>query len=56
MCYYRGSSISETKAKIEAERQKKASAKRTETVDKLLHEADEVARKPADMKEPVPAK
>ncbi|MBZ6075997.1 hypothetical protein [Microvirga puerhi] len=60
MCYSRYSSESDAKMKAEAERQKEREAKRTEVVDKLRQEADEVARKatpsPTPVKETVPAK
>jgi hypothetical protein len=58
MCHYRGSYVSEEKAKAEADRQKELEAKRTEAVDKLKHEADAAALKAASTpaKEPVPAK
>ncbi len=56
MCHYRGSYVSEAKA--EAARQKELETKRTQAVDKLLHEADQAAQKtpPAPAKEPIPAK
>jgi hypothetical protein len=47
MCYYRGSSLSEDKAKAEAERQRELEAKRTQAVDKLKHEADAAAQQTA---------
>ncbi len=50
MCHYRGSYVSDDKAK--ADRQKELESKRSEAVDKLLHEADKAAQKPA----PTPAK
>jgi hypothetical protein len=58
MCHYRGSYVSEDKAKAEADRQKELEAKRTQAVDKLLHEADKAAQKPAftPAKESAPAK
>ena len=58
MCHYRGSYVSEDRAKAEADRQKELEAKRTQAVDKLLHEADKAAQKPAltPAKESVPAK
>jgi hypothetical protein len=58
MCYYRGSSLSEDKAKAEAERQRELEAKRTQAVDKLKHEADAAAQKAAatPAKEPASAK
>ena len=52
MCHYRGSYVSDNKAKAEAVRQKELETKRTQAVDKLLHEADKAAQKPA----PTPAK
>ncbi len=52
MCHYRGSYVSENKAKAEADRQRELETKRTQAVDKLLHEADKAAQKPA----PTPAK
>ena len=56
MCHYRGSYMSEDRAK--ADRQKVLEAQRTEAVDKLKHEADAAAQKAASTpaKEPVPAK
>ena len=58
MCHYRGSYVSEDKAKVEADRQKELETKRTQAVDKLLHEADKAAQKPAPTpeKEFIPAK
>ncbi|PVE24346.1 hypothetical protein DC522_10775 [Microvirga sp. KLBC 81] len=60
MCYYRGSYTSENRMKAEADRQKELEAKRTQTVDKLLHEADKEALKanssPAPVRESIPAK
>lgn len=60
MCHYRGSYVSEERAKAEADRQRELEAKRTETVDKLRHEADAAARKSAldttSGKESIPAK
>lgn len=58
MCHYRGSYVSEEKAKAEADRQKELEAKRTQAVDKLLHEADQAAQTaaPASEKEPISAK
>jgi hypothetical protein len=58
MCHYRGSYVSEDRAKAEADRQRELEAKRTEAVDKLRHEADAAALKAASApaKEPVPAK
>lgn len=59
MCYYRASSLSDAKAKAEADRQKEASAKRTETVGTLLQEAGKAAKaapETAPAKESVPAK
>jgi hypothetical protein len=56
MCHYRGSYVSEDKAK--ADRQRELEAKRTQAVDKLKQEADAAAQKAASTpaKEPVPAK
>ncbi len=58
MCHYRGSYVSEDKAKAEADRQKELEAKTTQAVDKLKHEADAAARRAASTpaKEPAPAK
>jgi len=58
MCHYRGSYVSEDRAKAEADRQRELEAKRTQAVDKLKHEADTAAQKAASTqaKEPVPAK
>jgi len=58
MCHYRGSSLSEDKAKAEADRQKELEVKRTQAVDKLKHEADAAAQRAASTpaKEPAPAK
>ena len=58
MCHYRGSYMSEDRAKAEADRQKELEAQRTQAVDKLKHEADAAAQKaaPTSAKEPVPAK
>jgi hypothetical protein len=58
MCHYRGSYLSEDRAKAEADRQKELDARRTQAVDKLKNEADAVAQKAASTpaKEPVPAK
>ncbi len=47
MCHYRGSYLSEERAKAEADRQRELEAKRTEAVDKLKHEADAAAQKAA---------
>ena len=47
MCHYRESHVSEDKAKAEADRYKELETKRTQAVDKLLHEADKAAQKPA---------
>ena len=52
MCHYRGSYVSEDKAKAEADRQRELETKRAQAVDKLLHEADKAAQKPT----PTPAK
>ena len=58
MCHYRGSSLSEGRAKAEADRQKELEVKRTQAVDKLKHEADAAAQRAASTsaKEPAPAK
>ncbi len=60
MCHYRGSYLSEDRAKAEADRQRELEAKRTEAVDKLRHEAEAAAQKTAldttPRKESVPAK
>jgi hypothetical protein len=58
MCHYRGSYVSEDRAKAEADRQRELQVKRTEAVDKLRHEADAAAQKAASTpaEEPVPAK
>jgi hypothetical protein len=58
MCHYRGSYVSEDRAKAEADRQRELQVKRTEAVDKLRHDADVAAQKAASTpaKEPVPAK
>ncbi len=58
MCHYRGSYVSENKTKAEADRQRELETKRTQAVDKLLHEADKAAQKPAPTpgKEFIPAK
>ena len=58
MCHYRGSYVSEDRAKAEADRQRELQVKRTEAVNKLKHEADAAAQKAASTpaKEPVPAK
>ena len=58
MCHYRGSYMSEDKAKAEADRQKELEARRTQAVDKLKSEADAAAQKTAftPAKEPIPAK
>jgi glycerol-3-phosphate cytidylyltransferase-like family protein len=58
MCHYRGSYVSEDRAKAEADRQRELQVKRTEAVDKLRHDADGAAQKAASTpaKEPVPAK
>jgi hypothetical protein len=58
MCHYRGSYVSEDKAKAEADRQKELEAKTTQAVDKLKHEADAAAWRAASTpaKEPAPAK
>ena len=58
MCHYRGSYVSDDKAKAEADRKKELESKRSQAVDKLLHEADKAAQKPASTpaKESIPAK
>jgi hypothetical protein len=60
MCHYRGSYVSEDRAKAEADRQRELEAKRTEAVNKLRHEADAAAQKTASdttpIKESIPAK
>ena len=58
MCHYRGSYVSEDKVKAEADRQKELETKRTQAVNKLLHEADKTAQKPAftPVNESIPAK
>ena len=58
MCHYRGSYVSDDITKAKADRQKELEAKRTQAVDKLLHEADKAAQKPASTpeKEFIPAK
>ena len=58
MCHYRGSYMSEDKAKAEADRQREVEAKRTQAVDTLKQDADAAAQKAASTpaKEPVPAK
>jgi hypothetical protein len=58
MCHYRGSYVSEDRAKAEADRQRELEAQRTQAVDRLKHEADAAAQKAASTpaKEPVPAK
>ena len=58
MCHYRGSYVSDDKAKAEADRQMELESKRSQAVDKLLHEADKAAQKPASTpeKESIPAK
>ena len=58
MCHYRGSYVSEDRAKAEADRQRELEAKRTQAVEKLRQEADTAAQKAASapVKEPVPAK
>jgi hypothetical protein len=58
MCHYRGSYVSEDRAKAEADRQRELEAKRTQAVDKLKQEADTAAQRAASppAKEPVPAK
>ena len=56
MCHYRGSYVSDDKAK--ADRQKELETKRTQAVDKLKHDADAAARRAASTpaKEPASAK
>ena len=44
MCHYQGLHVS---AKAEADRQKELETKRTQSVDKLLHEAEKAAQKTA---------
>ena len=58
MCHYRGSYVSEDRAKAEADRQRELEAKRTQAVDKLKQEADTAAQRAVSTpaKEPVPAK
>jgi hypothetical protein len=58
MCHYRGSYVSEDRAKAEADRRRELEAKRTEAVNKLWHEADTAAQKApsSPATEPVPAK
>ncbi len=58
MCHYRESFVSEDNAMAEADRQRELETKRTQAVDKLLHEADKAAQKPASTpeKESIPAK
>ncbi len=58
MCHYRGSYVSDAKAKAEADRQEELESKRSQAVDKLLHEADKAAQTPASnpAKESIPAK
>ena len=58
MCHYRGSYVSEDKAKAEVDRQKELEAQRTQAVDRMKHEAETAAQKAAStpVKEPVPAK
>ncbi len=58
MCHYRGSYMSEDRAKAEADRQRMLEAKRTQAVDTLKRDADAAAQKAASTpaKEPVPAK
>jgi hypothetical protein len=58
MCHYRGSYMSEDRAKAEADRQRELDAKRTQAVDTLKHDADAAAQKAASTpaQEPVPAK
>src|SRR5215207_5118605 len=58
MCHYRGSYVSEDRAKAEADRQRELEAKRTQAVDKLKQETDTAAQRAVSTpaKEPVPAK
>lgn len=58
MCHYRGSYMSQDRAKAEADRARELEAKRTQAVDTLKHDADAAAQKAASTpaKEPVPAK
>jgi hypothetical protein len=58
MCHYRGSYVSEDRAKAEADRRRELEAQRTQAVDKLRHEAGAAAQKAASTsaKEPVAAK
>jgi hypothetical protein len=58
MCHYRGSDMSEDKAKAEADRQRELEAKRTQAVDTLKRDADAAAQKATStpVKEPVPGK
>ena len=58
MCHYRGSYVSEDRAKAEADRQRELEAERTQAVDKLKQEADTAAQRAVSTpaKEPVPAK
>jgi hypothetical protein len=58
MCHYRGSYLSEDRAKAEADRQRELAAQRTQAVNKLKNEADAAAQKAASTpaREPVPAK
>ena len=58
MCHYRGSYVSDDRAKAETDRQRELETKRIRAVDKLKQEADIAAQKAASAsaKEPVPAK
>ncbi|WP_160310493.1 hypothetical protein [Microvirga vignae] len=58
MCHYRGSYVSEDRAKAEADRQKELEARRTQAIGKLKHEADAAAQSTASAptKEPMPVK
>jgi hypothetical protein len=60
MCHYRGSYVSEERAKAEADRQRELEAKRTEAVNKLRHDAEAAAQKTTldttPIKESSPAK
>ena len=51
MCHYRGSYVSEDRAKAEADRQRELEAKRTQAVEKLKQEADTAAQKAASAPE-----
>ena len=49
MCHYRGSYVSEDRAKAEADSQREREAKRTQVIDKLKQEADTAAQKAASI-------